>query len=98
MPGDSAGTLPGSLDLSLSIPEDSGMALLMYFQSTRGAVPPILWLALLVVLYLAVIELRSLDAPRRTKVWWFSLVLLTHVFGYIVLRAWVFFRQRFGPA
>lgn len=74
------------------------MGLLLYFQSSRGGVPPLLWLALLVLLYLTVVELRPLDIPRRIKFWWFTVVLLTHVFGYIGLRAWVFFRRRIGPA
>ena len=68
------------------------MAALLYFQTARGGVPLFLWLALLIVLYLAVVELRPLEMPIRIKVWWFSLVLLTHVFGYVVLRAYVFDR------
>jgi hypothetical protein len=74
------------------------MAVLMYVQYMRGDVPLLLWLALAVLLYLAVVELRPLAIPMRNKAWWFSFVLLTHVFGYIVLRAYVFFRRRAGVA
>ena len=74
------------------------MAVLMYIHSIGAEVPLLLWLALAVLLYLTVVELRPLSIPMRQKAWWFSLVLLAHVFGYIVLRAYVFFRRRAGLA
>jgi hypothetical protein len=72
------------------------MAVLYYFETQRGGVPIFLWLALLIVLYLTVIEVRPLAIPLRVKVWWFSLVLLTHFFGYLVLRAYVLYRRVSG--
>lgn len=74
------------------------MAALLYFDRVHGGVPQFLWLALLITLYLAVIELRPLEMPRKLKMWWFSFVLMTHVFGYLVLRGYVFYRRRFGSA
>jgi hypothetical protein len=72
------------------------MAVLYYFDSQRGGVPIFMWLALLIVLYLTVIELRPLVMPLRVKVWWFSLALLTHFFGYLALRAYVLYRRVSG--
>jgi hypothetical protein len=69
------------------------MAVLYYFETQRGAVPTFLWLALLIVLYLTVIELRPLAIPLRMKAWWFSLALLTHFFGYLALRGYVLYRR-----
>lgn len=74
------------------------VAALLYFQNRTGAVPLFLWLALAIVLYLTVIELRPLDMHRKYKLWWFSVVLLTHVFGYVVLRLFVYCRRRYGAA
>ena len=68
----------------------------MYFQAQRGSVPPLIWLTLLVVLYLTVIEVRPLRASFRFKAWWFSLALLTHFFGYLLLRGYVFYQHRSG--
>jgi hypothetical protein len=72
------------------------MAILMYFESQRGNVPPLMWLTLLVVLYLTVIELRPLGMALRLKVWWFSFALLTHFFGYLALRGYTFYQRRAG--
>ena len=74
------------------------VALLMYFQSARGGVPPLLWLTLLVVLYLTLIELRPMQMSFRLKAWWFSLALLTHFFGYLVLRGYVVYQHRSGQS
>ena len=74
------------------------MAVLLYFQSSRGYVPLILWLALAVALYLTVVEVVPLDRPRRVKAWWITFVLMTHVFGYLILRVYLFVSRRVGPA
>jgi len=68
----------------------------MYFQAQRGAVPPLIWLTLLIVLYLTVLELRPMSISFRLKAWWFSLALLTHFFGYLLLRGYVLYQHRSG--
>jgi hypothetical protein len=83
-------TFPGR---SRTIP---GVAVLMYFEAQRGSVPALLWLTLIVVLYLTIIELRPLGMSFRVKAWWFSLALLTHFFGYLLLRGYVLYRHRSG--
>ena len=66
------------------------MLLFVIFQ----AVPPILVLVLVVTLYLVVMDLRLEDDLEFTyKVWWFLLVLLTHVPGYLVFRVWIAVRR-----
>lgn len=74
----------------------AGMAVLYYFESQRGGVPTLVALTLLIAVYLAVIEVRSLAMPFRTKAWWVSLVFLTHFIGYLALRAYVTFRRPDG--
>ena len=74
------------------------MAVLYFFESQRGGVPTFMALALLIVLYLTFIELRPLAMPLRFKVWWFSLALLTHFFGYLALRAYVLYQRRASGA
>jgi hypothetical protein len=76
--------------------DDPGVAVLMYFQSARGGVPPLVSLTLLIVLYLTVVELRPLRMSFRVKAWWFSLALLTHFFGYLLLRGYVYYQHRTG--
>jgi hypothetical protein len=74
------------------------MAVLMYFATQRGSVPPLAWLTLLIAVYLAVLDVRSLPEPFRVKAWWVSLVFLTHFFGYLALRGYVVYRRRGGGA
>jgi hypothetical protein len=74
------------------------MAVLYYFSVTHGGVPALLGLSLVLAVYLAVIEVRPLDSSFRLKVWWVSLVILTHFIGYLTLRAWVFLRRRMDGA
>ena len=57
-------------------------------------VAPIMLLALAVVLYLTVIDLRQEEDLEFTfKVWWFLLVLLLHAPGYLVFRGWLAVRR-----
>ncbi len=59
------------------------------------AVPDILWLSLVGLVYLAWIEVRS--EPGLTpqwKIWWCLLTLLLNVPAYIALRIWVAVRRR----
>jgi hypothetical protein len=68
--------------------------LLVYLAPAQGQI--IFLLTLLVALYLTVIELREMD-PRPHFAWWgwwLSLVFLTHFIGYLILRAYVFYRRR----
>jgi hypothetical protein len=57
-------------------------------------VPPILLLVLAVTLYLVVMDLRQEDDLEFSyKIWWFLLVLLLHVPGYLGFRAWIAARR-----
>jgi hypothetical protein len=72
---------------------------LIVFALTQQA-PPILVLALAILVYLTVLELRKeTDLPFLWKAWWTLLVLLGHVAGYAVFWIWLFTRRRAaGPA
>jgi len=56
--------------------------------------------ALLVLLFtglgLTIWETRDQNLSRRTSSWWFLLVMLIHVPGYVALRLWGANRQRTG--
>jgi hypothetical protein len=66
------------------------MLLFVIFQAT----PPIMLLVLAVTLYLVVMDLRlEEDLEFTHKVWWFLLVLLTHVPGYLIFRVWIAVRR-----
>jgi len=57
-------------------------------------VAPIMLLVLAVALYLTVVDLREEeDLDFGIKVWWFLLVLLMHVPGYLVFRGWLAVRR-----
>ena len=62
--------------------------------------PPILVLALLILCYLTVLELRKeLDLPFLWKAWWTLFVFLGHVAGFAVFWIWLLMRRRAaGPA
>jgi hypothetical protein len=60
-----------------------------------GQAPLILLLALAIALYLTFIDLRQEDdLPFQIKAWWFLLVLLLHVPGYLIFRVWIAVRRR----
>jgi hypothetical protein len=59
-----------------------------------GHVPLVLLVCLLGLLYLTWIELRGEELEPQVKLWWALLVLLTHVPGYVALRAWIALRRR----
>jgi len=60
-----------------------------------GHVPWVLLLAQLGMLYLAWVELRSEpDTSFEVKVWWFLLVLLFNVLGFVALWVWLTSRRR----
>ena len=59
-----------------------------------GSVPVILALCLVGLVYLTWVELRHEELEPLVKLWWYLLVLLTHVPGYLALRIWLVFRRR----
>jgi len=61
----------------------------MLIFALTGQVPPILLVALAICLYLTVWDLWNEDLQFLYKAWWFTFVLLTHVFGYLVFRVWI---------
>jgi hypothetical protein len=60
-----------------------------------GQVPPILLVALGIVVYLTVLELWNDDELEFLwKAFWVLFVFLGHVFGYAVFRVWLALRRR----
>jgi hypothetical protein len=58
-------------------------------------VPLILLLILVVCLYLVWVDLKDeADVEFQIKMWWFLLVLLLHVVGYLIFRLWLFLHRR----
>jgi hypothetical protein len=66
--------------------------ILVYF-APAGQI--VLLLALVIALYLTVIELRELDPRPHWSwwAWWLSLVFLTHFVGYLALRGYAAYRR-----
>ena len=59
------------------------------------SLPWILLLALIVCLYLVWVDVKDEpDLDFNVKAWWFLLVLLFHVPGYLVFRVWIAARRR----
>ena len=59
-----------------------------------GHVPAVLLLAQVGMLYLAWLDLRDEDDLEfQVKVWWFLLVVLFHIPGYLVFRGWLAVRR-----
>ena len=63
----------------------------------------ILLLILVVCLYLVWVDVKDEpDLEFQIKIWWFLLVLLLHVPGYLIFRLWIAARRRgrraSGPA
>ena len=68
---------------------------MIVFALTQQA-PPILVLALLILVYLTVVELRNeKDLPFLWKAWWVLFVFLGHVAGFAVFWIWLL-RRRAG--
>ena len=66
------------------------MLFFVLFQS----VPAILLLTLAGALYLTWVDIKDEPGLEVThKAWWFLLVLLTHVLGYLVFRVWIAVRR-----
>ena len=64
-----------------------------------GQVPPILAVALLILVYLTGLELwHEDDLPFLWKAFWVLFVFLGHVFGYGIFRAWLALHRRGSKA
>jgi hypothetical protein len=59
-----------------------------------GQAPPILIVALLILVYLTAIDLWREDMPFLWKAWWVLLVLLFNLAGYVAFRIWLAVRHR----
>ena len=72
---------------------------MVVFALTQQA-PPILVLALLILCYLTILELRKeQDLEFLWKAFWVLVVFLGHVAGFAVFWIWLFMRRRAaGPA
>jgi len=58
------------------------------------SIPWILLLTLVVCLYLVWVDVKDEpDLDFQVKAWWFLLVLLFHVPGYLVFRVWIAMRR-----
>jgi hypothetical protein len=69
------------------------VAVVILFVLTQS-VAPIMLLVLIVALYLTWADVK--DEPGvefQVKAWWFLLVLLLHVPGYLVFRIWIAVRR-----
>ena len=67
------------------------MGILWLLGAHRSAV---LFVLLIAALGLTVWEARQQNLDRRMTLWWISVVGMTHVLGYLALRAWVANRER----
>ena len=65
------------------------MLFFVLFQS----VPAILLLTLAGALYLTWYDIKDEDVDFQVKAWWFLLVLLMHVPGYLAFRVWIAVRR-----
>jgi hypothetical protein len=69
------------------------VAAVIVFVITQS-VPLILLLVLVVCLYLVWVDVKDEpDLEFNVKAWWFLLVLLFHVPGYLVFRVWIAVRR-----
>jgi hypothetical protein len=60
-----------------------------------GQIPPILLLALGILIYLTVMDLwHEDDLPFLSKAWWVLLVFITNLLGYAGFRIWLATRRR----
>jgi hypothetical protein len=92
--------LPGAIDTwvapARSVAHDLLSMLFVYLLRGAPGALPIMLLTLGVALYLTVVELREMNVHWKWWAWWLSLVFLTHFVGYLILRAYVFYRRRRG--
>lgn len=62
-----------------------------------GFAPWLLLLTLALALYLTVIELREMQLHWAWWIWWLLLVFMTHLVGYLFLRAYSVYRRWNAP-
>jgi hypothetical protein len=72
------------------LPHDGRVAVFILL----GWAPLPLVLALVVALYLAVVELRELRPHYLWWAWWLLQVFMTHFVGYLILRGYGVYRRR----
>jgi hypothetical protein len=81
--------------LTPALPPSSGYGRVsMILFLLTGNAPFFLLILLAALVYLTWIELRDEPVELNVKLWWLSLVLLTNVPGYVVLRIWLYARRR----
>ena len=69
------------------------MAAVLFFVIFQS-IPWILLLTLVVCLYLVWVDVKDEpDLEFQAKLWWFLLVLIFHVPGYLVFRVWIAVRR-----
>ena len=59
-----------------------------------GQVPLILLVCLLGLLYLTWVEFRGRKLEPIVQLWWYLLVFMTNLLGYVALRIWLAVRRR----
>ena len=59
-----------------------------------GFYPIVMLLTWAVAFYLTFIEARQQHLDALRTLWWMLLVFFTHFLGYLLLRAWVFYKRR----
>jgi hypothetical protein len=73
-----------------ALPHDAGVLVFLLL----GWAPLPLLLALLLALYLTVVELRELRPHYLWWAWWLLLVFMTHFVGYLILRGYGVYHRR----
>ena len=63
-----------------------------------GHVPLILLICLVGLLYLTWVDLRGEGLEPTVQLWWYLLVFLFNLVGYVALRIWLTVRRRRGGA
>ena len=59
-----------------------------------GHTPIVLLVCLIGLLYLTWVELRNETLEPLVQLWWYLLVFLTNLIGYVALRIWLVIRRR----
>ena len=59
-----------------------------------GHTPLILLVCLVGLMYLTWVELRREELEPMVQLWWYLLVCLFNLAGYVALRIWLVFRRR----
>ena len=65
----------------------------MILFAVLGQVPTILLVVLGICLYLVWVDIKNEPVDFQIKLWWFLLVLILHVPGYLIFRVWIAVRR-----